>query len=83
MESIRQIDASTNLDKPITYPDPTDPASMEDPIPVLIDIRNTKWISTLYPGDSGLYAFGLVTNGQHTQAALSFLNYLLNGAVKL
>ena len=82
LENIRQLDVSTPLDTPIAYPDPTDPTSMEDPIPVLIDIRDAQWISTLYPGDKGLYAFGLVNNGQHTQTALSFLKYLLNGDVK-
>ena len=82
LESIRQLDASTTLDTPIAYPDPTDPTSMEDPVPVLIDIRDAHWISTLYPGDTGLYAFGLVTNGQHTQTAVAFLDFLLNGDTK-
>lgn len=67
LESIRHVDASTPLDKPIAYPDPTDPTSMEDPVAVLIDIRSTRWISTLYPEDHGLWALGFVANGQHTQ----------------
>lgn len=81
LESIHQLDASTNLDTPIQYPDPVDPASMEDPIPVLIDIRDSQWVATLYPENDDLYAFGIVTNGQHTETALAFLEFFLNGDV--
>lgn len=79
LEDIRQLDASTDLAVSIKYPDPADPASMKDPVPVLIDIKQSPWIAELYPGDPGLYAFGLVTNGQHHDTALQFLDFLLKG----
>ena len=77
LEDIRNLDASSALDTPIAYPDPTDPASMKDPVPVLIDIRTSRWFSDLYPGINDLYAFGLVSNGTNTQTAISFLEYLM------
>ena len=79
LERISQLDASTDLSVPIMYPDPTDPESMEDPVPVLIDIRDSDLICALYPLDTGLHAFGLVTNGQHHDTALEFLDFLMNG----
>ena len=78
LEHIQNLDASSALDTPIAYPDPTDPASMKDPVPVLVDIRTSRWFSDLYPGVNDLYAYGLVTNGTNTQTAISFLEYLMN-----
>ena len=80
LENIRNLDASTDLTTPIWYPDPADPESMGDPIPVLIDIRDSRWMAELYPDDTELHAFGLVTNGQHHDTALDFLDFLLSGA---
>lgn len=78
LERIRQLDPSS-LSAPVKYPDASDPSSMEDPVPVLIDIRDCQWISRLYPNNTGLHAFGLVTNGQHHEKALAFLDFLLKG----
>lgn len=79
LERILNLDASTDLSEPIKYPDPADPAAMEDPVPVLIDIRDCAWISKVYPFDTNVHAYGLVTNGQHHDIALQFLDFLLNG----
>ena len=79
LEMITNIDISSSLDTTIAYPDPADPESMGDPVPVLIDIRDSQWISELYPGDTGLHAFGVIVNAQHRDTAVDFLEFLLNG----
>lgn len=79
LERISKIDASTDLTVTIHYPDPTDPESMEDPIPVLIDVRDSQWMEKLYPGSKGMHAYGFVVNSQHRQNAVDFLEFLLSG----
>lgn len=75
----RQEALDNNLDQSnITYPDPSKPEQMKDPIPVLICIDNSVRLREIY-GDnvSQLYfAFTSSDKGGNTSA---FLQYLLQG----
>lgn len=62
---------------PVSYPDPTKPELMTEPVPVLIDIRGSKAVSTLYGDSADLYALGFVVGGQHPETAQNYLDYLM------
>ena len=62
---------------PAAYPDPTKPELMTEPVPVLVDIRGSEVISTLYGDSTGLYALGFVVGGRHPETARNYLDYLM------
>ena len=62
---------------PASYPDPTKPELMTEPVPVLVDIRNSKAVSALYTDSTDLYALGFVVGGQHPEVARHYLDYLM------
>ena len=62
---------------PAAYPNPTKPELMVEPVPVLVDIRGSEVISTLYGDSTGLYALGFVVGGRHPEAARNYLDYLM------
>ena len=58
------------------FPDPHDPESMVDPIPVAIDISDcTAFRETYYPLDQVLY-LGIAINAPHPETTLQFIDYL-------
>ena len=63
-----------------TYPDPTKPEEMSQPIPVGIRLDDAaeEFHNTYAFKDEGV--FGIVVNGPNQENALSFLDYLLAGA---
>ena len=67
-------DISANL---VSYPDPTKPELMAEPIPVLIEIRDSKAVSALYGDSTDHYVLGFVVGGQHPEAARNYLDYLM------
>lgn len=71
--------ASDNIDEPIniTYPDWHDPDSMEQPIPVLIDVSECEHLRTLYDESISELAFGISTSISNTEQTLAFLDYLM------
>lgn len=59
-------------------PNPHDPAAMEDPIPVGIDISNCDaFQKAYYPAEDVLY-LGIVTNSTRQELTLEFLDYLFS-----
>lgn len=63
---------------PVSYPDPTKPELMAEPVPVLVDIRGSKAVSALYGDSTDLYALGFVVGGQHPEIARNYLDYLMS-----
>ena len=61
----------------MTYPDPTKPEDMVDPIPVMIDISKSEKIAEAYSTDNNTNAFGITANVQNTETTLNFLDYLM------
>lgn len=61
----------------MTYPDPTKPEDMVDPIPVMIDISKSKKTADAYAGTKDIIAFGITANVQNTKTTLNFLDYLM------
>ena len=61
----------------MTYPDPTKPEDMVDPIPVMIDISKSEKIAEAYSTDNNTIAFGITANVQNTKTTLNFLDYLM------
>lgn len=78
LQKIVSADLSTlDPDMVLTYPDPTKPEQMEEPIPVLIDISTSDEIQKLYSGINDQLVFGFISNCQHTETARKFLDYLM------
>lgn len=71
--------ASDNIDEPIsiTYPDWHDPDSMEQPIPVLIDVSRCDSLRTMYDESITELAFGISTSISNTEQTLAFLDFLM------
>lgn len=60
----------------LAYPDPRKPETMEDPVPVGIDISDRKdFQSAYYYDDTPLY-LGVIINAPHTELMELFLDYL-------
>jgi len=79
---IEEKDAASNnletYDKP--YPDPFKPEAMADPIPVGIMLdKTTEEFSSVYTLNGKPPIAGFVVNGQHTEAAKEFLQYITTG----
>lgn len=72
-------EAADNFDETISisYPDGHDPAAMEDPIPVLIDMSRCDKLTSAYPDVCTEIAFGISASATHTEQTLAFLDYLL------
>ncbi len=66
-----------NPDVPIVYPDPHDPESMEDPIPVGIDVAGFEELDALYLYCQEYVYLGIVSNAPHPQITVQFIEYLL------
>ncbi len=65
-------------DKPRQYPDPWDPDSMAEPVPVAIMLpaewESSKILSPIVPGE---VAIGLVAGSKNSANAVLFMNYIL------
>ena len=61
----------------ILTPDATEPETMEKPIPVMIDMSQSKKLTQVY-GDSGnALTFGIVANAPNTDMVLNFIDFLM------
>ena len=78
---MRQLDAPVGQDvRPelLNYPDPRDPAGMEDPIPVGIDISDrTAFLEAYYFPDTTVY-LSFVSNTSRPELCKQFLDYLFS-----
>ncbi len=62
----------------VTYPDPHEPESMQDPIPVGIDISDREdFVSAYYFPDTTLY-IGVIFNTQRPELSRQFIDYLFS-----
>ena len=63
-------------DKTITFPDPTKPEAMEDPIPVGIDISDRKDFQEAYYFPNTKLYLGVASNAPRPEITKAFINYL-------
>lgn len=74
IEQIRNYNTTMEIPK---FPDPRDPDSMVDPIPVAIDISDCEsFRNAYYPIDDVLY-LGIAANAPHLDTTLQFIDFLL------
>lgn len=70
------VPVGESVDPNITFPDPTKPEGMEDPIPVGIDISDRKaFQQAYYFPDTTLY-LGIAANTPRTELMKQFIDYL-------
>ena len=62
----------------IEYPDPTKPETMEDPIPVGIDISDRKALTEAYYFPDATLYLGVIANTVRPELTLSFIDYLFS-----
>lgn len=75
----RQRDLQESMEEySITYPDPTKPEEMEDPIPVAIYLDNAVRLEGHYEFSQKPAVLGIVVNTTRKDAALQFLDYLFS-----
>lgn len=72
-EKINNMEDVSNM----TYPDPTKPEEMVDPIPVMIDVSKNEQLSEAYANVKEMIAFGITANVANTEVALDFLDYVM------
>lgn len=74
-----RLKQSENLEdvSDITYPDCDKPESMTDPIPVLIDMKQSEKLTAVYGSETKSLAIGFVGKGEGLSTATIFLDYLL------
>lgn len=68
---------SKALSGEVVLPDSTVPESMEDPIPVFIDISKCDKLSSIYNYDIEQLFFGIMPNAPHRDTTLHLLDYLM------
>ena len=60
----------------ISLPDPSDPESMKEPVPVLIRLEPVDAVKQLYMNDVENYAVGFNGNGEHDRLTVAFIKYI-------
>ena len=75
---IRRSEMASNMEdvSSLEYPDCTKPDEMVEPIPVLIDMKQSEKFSKLYAKRPEIMAFGITANVENKEVTLSFLDYL-------
>ncbi len=62
----------------LVYPDPHQPETMEDPIPVGIDVSDRTEFISAYFIPEGTYYLGMITNTTRPETVLNFIDYLFS-----
>lgn len=62
----------------VLIPDCTKPETMEEPIPVMIDISKCEKMQELYGDTEGILALGATVKTERQDMLLTFLEYLMN-----
>ncbi len=62
----------------LTYPDPHKPETMEDPIPVGIDVSDRHEFISAYFIPEGAHYLGMITNTTRPETVLQFIDYLFS-----
>lgn len=76
-EAELQLSINETLDESLlTYPDPTKPEDMEDPIPVGLFVTDSANLSETYTFTGDYTALGIMVNAPHVDNALKYIDYL-------
>ena len=75
---LEYLDTLNYDDTDISYPDPTKPELMEDPVPIMLNVSSSALLSGVYLDVSNTYAFAVIANSSHQENALNFANHLLS-----
>ena len=65
-------------DTDISYPDPTKPELMVDPVPIMIDVSNSSILTDVYLGSNNTYGFAIIANGANLENTLKFIDHLMD-----
>ena len=65
-------------DTDISYPDPTKPELMVDPVPIMIDVSNSSILTDVYLGSNNTYGFAIIANGANLENSLKFIDHLMD-----
>lgn len=74
---MKEADDQTTAD--LSFPDPTKPEEMEEPVAIMVDLSGSEKLAVLYPNGKAQYAFGFAVNAENTENAINLLSFLLNG----
>ncbi len=76
---LKRMEMSDNLEdvSSIVLPDCTKPEEMKDPIPVMIDMSQSKKMTELYGETFDVLAFGITYKEMNKDMTLKFLEYLM------
>lgn len=77
MERMQATDWTQEENEEVLFPDPTDPAAMEKPIPVMVDISGSPALRDIYLKEGAPLAFAVAGNAPHTQWIDEMLDFLL------
>lgn len=78
-DQIEEANSSLDSDFTVEYPDPTDPDSMDDPIPVAIYLNDAPNLSQVYSFQEEDAVMGVVVNSTHPKLAVKFIDYVFDG----
>ena len=78
LEQLYQIDFSSGNNLEITFPDPTKPELMEDPVPIMLCVSDSEKISNFYPNTDKEYGIAWIINGENREKTIDFLEFLLS-----
>lgn len=79
-EELEEINEQSDKIMLITYPDPTRPDLMEDPVPIMVDVSNMDKLIQVYPDLDKGYALGFVVTAPNLGNTIEFLRYLLGSS---
>lgn len=75
---LEEVSDITNLEKIPSFPDPTKPDEMEEPIPVAIRIpADTEFAKSFFPDCEDDVVIGLAINAKNITHALAFLDFVM------
>ena len=78
-ELVELLNNSDPLDyEKVSFPDPSKPELMQEPVQIMIDITLADKISKIYPYSSNDYSMAFVIDGINSEKAIEFLEYLIS-----
>ena len=76
-DELKAAQDALDLDYAPVFPDPTDPASITSPIPIVINLKDSYSFRESYYYASEELVVGVVANSKRPETALSFIDFLL------
>lgn len=77
LEKKLELEANEGSTEGLTFPDPTKPEEMEDPVPVAVFINNSPSLDAAYTFSEDKVPMGIVVNTKRKQTAIAFLDYVM------